>query len=124
MAVKTILIVEDDLSIRSGLRLLFEGEGYPVLVAEHGQEALDILEKSSSSKIGLILLDFMMPVMDGPAFLLELKRKHPKILERIPIFIIAAGNITHRVAIKTTGILQKPFDIDELFKIVTRYCGA
>ena len=41
MAFKSILIVEDDESVRSGLKLLFEGEGYPVLVAKHGQEALN-----------------------------------------------------------------------------------
>ena len=124
MAFKTILIVEDDQSIRSGLKLLFEGDGYPVLVAKHGQEALDILEKSSSHKLGLILLDFMMPVMDGAAFLLELQRNHPKILDSIPIFIITAGNDAHQVTIKTTGILKKPFDMDELFRIVIKYCGG
>jgi CheY-like chemotaxis protein len=123
MALKTILIVEDDPSIRSGLQLLLEGEGYPVLCAKHGQEALGLLE-SSTSKLGLILLDFMMPVMDGPTFLLELQRNHPKILGSIPIFIITAGNGTHRIAIKTTGILKKPFDMNELFKVVTRHCGG
>ena len=125
MAFKTIFIIEDDLSIRTGLKLLFEGEGYPVLLAKHGQEALDILEKSSSHRLGLILLDFMMPVMDGRTFLLELQRNHPEILELIPIFIITAGNKdTHQVTIKTTGILKKPFDMDELFSVVTRYCGG
>lgn len=124
MALKTIFIVEDDLSIRTALKLLFEEEGYPVLLAKHGQEALDLLE-SSKHKFGLILLDFMMPVMDGPTFLLELKRNHPKILSSIPIFIITAGNnYTHQVTIKTTGLLRKPFDMDELFSVVTRYCGA
>jgi chemosensory pili system protein ChpA (sensor histidine kinase/response regulator) len=125
MAFKTILIVEDDLSIRTSLKLLFEGDGYPVLLAKHGQEALDLLEKSPTSKIGLILLDFMMPVMDGPTFLLKLQRNHPEILSSIPIFIITAANIdTHRVTIKTTGLLKKPFDMKELFSVVTRYCGG
>ena len=124
MAFKTILIVEDDLSIRSGLKLLFEGEGYPVLCAKHGQEALDLLEKVPGQKLGLILLDFTMPVMDGSTFLLELQRNHPKILRSIPIFIIAAGDVAHRVTIKITGTLQKPFNMEELFRIVTKYCGA
>jgi CheY-like chemotaxis protein len=125
MALKTVLIVEDDQGIRSGLKSLFEGEGYPVLVAIHGQEALDLLEMNATSKkIGLILLDYLMPVMDGSAFLLELQRKHPKILSSIPIFMITAGSGSHRVTIKTTGILQKPFDLDELLRIATQYCGG
>ena len=125
MALKSILIVEDDESVRLGLQLLFEGEGYHVLVADHGQKALDILEKGPIHKIGLILLDFMMPVMDGPAFLLALKQKHPKVLASIPIFLVTGkSNIRHQVTIKTTGTLRKPFIMEDLFKIVTRYCGA
>jgi len=125
MVVKSILIVEDDESVRSGLKLLFETEGYLVLVAQHGQEALDILEKSFDHKLGLILLDFKMPVMDGPAFLSQLQRKYPKILLRIPIFIITAGNNdTHHVKIKTSGILKKPFDMNELFRVVKQFCGV
>ena len=124
MVFKSILIIEDDESVRLGLKLLFETEGYLVLVAQHGQEALDILEKSFDHKLGLILHDFKMPVMDGPAFLLELQRKHPKILERIPIFIITAGtNDSPPMTIKTTGILKKPFDMNELFRVVKQYCG-
>jgi len=122
---KSILIVEDDESVRSGLKLLFQEEGYPVLDAKHGQEALDILKKKSSHKLGLILLDSKMPVMDGSSFLLELQRKHPKILDLIPIFLTTGrSNFTNPVSIKTTGVLQKPFHMDELFKIITKYCGG
>jgi len=116
--------VEDDESVRSGLKLLIEAEGYPVLAAKHGLEALNIIKKRSNHKLGLILLDFKMPVMDGPSFLLELQRTKPEILDSIPIFIITAGyNEEHQATIKTTGILKKPFNIKELFSIVTRYCG-
>ena len=72
MSRKFILIVEDDANIRESLQEAFGCEGYSVLLAKHGQAALDILMTSSTSKPGLILLDYMMPVMDGPAFLLEL----------------------------------------------------
>lgn len=117
--------MEDDESVRCGLKMFFEGEGYPVLAAKHGQEALDLLGKISIEKLGLILLDFKMPVMDGPAFLSALQQENPQILVSIPIFIITAGNNdTHQTTIKTTGILKKPFDMAELFRIVTLHCGA
>ena len=125
MSTKAVLIVEDDESVRLGLKMLFEEEGYAVLTAIHGQEALDILGNKSNQKIGLILLDFKMPVMDGPCFLRELKRTRPKILKSIPIFITTASdNNICQVPLKTTGVLSKPFDMDELLRIVNQYCGA
>jgi len=122
MAYKPILIVDDDREIRLNLQELFEGEGYPVLLAGDGQAALDLLQISSISKPSLILLDLMMPVMDGPTFLLELQRSHPEIFAHIPIFTITAGGNTHRLAVKTTGSLKKPFDLDELSRIAAQYC--
>ena len=125
MGIKSILIIEDDESVRAGLKLLFEEEGYSVLEAIHGQDALDILDKKLSRKIGLILLDFKMPVMDGPTFLRELHQNRSKILSTIPIFITTASdNNIRQVPLKTTGILTKPFDMDELLRIVNQYCGA
>src|ERR1017187_5290538 len=121
MALKPILIVEGDFGIRSSLQLFFEADGYPVLLADHGQAALDLLEKNSTPKPGLIILDFMMPVMDGPSFLLELQRNHPEIFAHIPIFIISAG-AAPQLTIKTTGFLKKPFDLNELSRVAKQYC--
>jgi len=90
MTRKPILIVEDDLGIRSCLQDLFEIEEYPVLLAKHGQAALDLLAMSSTPKPGLIFLDLMMPVMDGFAFLSELEQKHPIIFSHTPIYIMTA----------------------------------
>jgi len=96
-----------------------------VLLAQDGQKALDLLQKSSVlPKLGLILLDYMMPVMDGATFLLELQRNHPQILSAIPIFLITGRNDTTHVTIKTTGTLQKPFDMEELSTIAARYCAV
>ena len=123
MTTKPILIVEDHQGLRTGLQELFEEEGYQVLLAEHGQAALDLLDKTSTPKPSLILVDYRMPVMNGPAFLLELQRIHPKIFADTPIFIMSAGFETHQPTIKTTGFLKKPFDIDELLRIAKQYCG-
>ena len=103
------------------LKEFFVGEGYPVLLASHGQEAIDLLDQESTPRPGVILTDFSMPVLNGPAFLLELKRKHPKIVAHTPIFIMSAGNESDLRMMKITGIVKKPFDLDELSKLAERY---
>jgi len=121
---KPILIVEDDLGISESLQEYFESEGYPVFLAKHGQAALDLLEMSSTPKPGLIFVDLMMPVMDGFTFLSELQGKHPIIFAHTPIFVMSARADTQKLQIKTTGLVIKPFELEELAKIAARYCGT
>ena len=78
-----ILIVEDDVPIREMYRVKFENEGFEVKAAGHGLEALDILDDYTPR---LILLDVMMPEMDGMTFLVEL-RKRPK-FDKIQVIIL------------------------------------
>ena len=124
MSRKSILIVDDDFGIRSNLRKLFEGEGYSVVLTIHGQAALDFLTGSPTSPPGVILLDLMMPVMDGPTFLQELRRLQPEMFAHIPVFLVSAGLNTHRITPYATGYLNKPFNLDELSRIAARYCSG
>ena len=66
----TILVVEDDLDIRELERYTLESNGYAVLQAEHGKQALEVL---SSESVDLIILDMMMPVMDGLSLIKTLR---------------------------------------------------
>ena len=122
MANKPILIVEDDVGIRSCLQELFGSKGYPVFLAGHGQAALDLLKMNSTPRPGIIFLDIMMPVMDGPAFLVALKEEFPEIFDHTPIFIMSARADTHPLPFKTTGYLKKPFDMSDITKIAAQYC--
>ena len=122
MSHKAILIIEDDAAIREALQQIYGGEGYTVILAENGKQALEILFLSSTEMPALILVDYMMPVMDGPLFLQELKLRFPKIYSETPIFIITAGNEASKLTSKVTGILKKPFDINELYKVGKMYC--
>ena len=121
MGKRSILIVEDDLDIRTNLQDLFEIEGYPVRTAQHGQDGLDVLSGMGEDP-GLILLDLMMPVMDGHAFLAELvRRKTAAGKPKPPVVIISASRATMPEA--ADGFIRKPPQIDVLLETAEKYCG-
>ena len=86
---KQILIVEDNELNRAILREILSGD-YQVLEAENGQEALDILRQPTGGSIALILLDVMMPVMDGYTFLDHVKGDAE--LSLIPVIVMTQGD--------------------------------
>lgn len=116
-----ILLVEDDRDIIETFKELLEGEGYSVECAYSGKQALEFLQKGRLPK--LIMLDLMMPIMDGFAFRRE-QRKDPKIAN-IPVVIMSAdGNIEAKLAqIEAEGYLRKPADIESILSTVQAFVG-
>jgi CheY-like chemotaxis protein len=113
-----ILLVEDDLSIRDALCELLAEEGFEVACASNGAEALDRL--TAGDPPVLILLDLMMPVMDGFAFR-SAQREDPR-LARIPVVVLSAGHGAERAAsLAADGFLAKPFGVDALLETVHRF---
>src|SRR5438067_379235 len=84
---RSVMIVEDDHDIRVAVRGLLEGEGYTVLSATNGREALAVL-RSLAERPGLVLVDLMMPVMDGWQFIDELHQS--TVLAGIPFAVQSA----------------------------------
>ncbi|HYF50788.1 MAG TPA: response regulator [Planctomycetota bacterium] len=119
-SIKRVLIVEDDLDIRDVLTQVLEYEGYEVATAGNGREALDYLR--SHPKPGLILLDLMMPVMDGWQFRAE-QQKTPE-LANIPVVILSAdGNAYQKAStVRAAGFLKKPVELETLLETVGRNC--
>lgn len=118
---KSILIVEDDKSIRKHLAEVFELEGFEVLRAENGQVALDLLN-SLDQLPGIIFLDLMMPVMDGHAFLLKIQQSKSDLRFRdIPVVIISAAR--NEVYGTVVEYLRKPPNIDRLLELAFQYAG-
>ncbi len=119
---KTILVVDDDRDIRECLKDLLEAEGYLVILAKDGQEALQWLEKSADPH--LILLDLMMPVMNALEFI-DFQRKIPRIAH-IPSVLMSASSSVEQKAVKMNaqGHIKKPFDVETLLKTVEHYCGG
>ncbi|MRR29472.1 response regulator [bacterium] len=113
-ASQSVLVVEDDPGMREMLRLALATEGWEVFEAENGRKALERLE---SRVPGLILLDLMMPEMDGFEFMHEL-RKRPD-CTRVPVVIVTAKDLTEEDRRRLTGgitrILHKgAFSTEEL----------
>jgi CheY-like chemotaxis protein len=105
-----VLVVDDDPDILDAICDILDAEGYRVSRARHGQEAL---EQVDSVRPDVILLDLMMPVMDGVAFAQALRQR--PLLRDIPIVVISAdGNPQRAAAVGAAGYLAKPFDIDAL----------
>lgn len=118
MSCENILIIEDDESIREMLRLMLELEGYQVYVAENGASGLNMA--SQIQHLCLILLDLMMPLMDGWQFV-EAVSKNPA-LSQIPVVVVTAFGEKSKT-IKSHGVLKKPIDLNALYGVVHKYCG-
>lgn len=112
-----VLVVDDDETIRDLVRMALAGEGYEVLTARNGQEALDQIRDLEPA---LILLDMRMPVLDGWEFA---SKYRSTARESAPIVVLtAASDAAHSAAdIQADGHLAKPFDLYELFDLVARY---
>lgn len=119
---KRILVVEDDDAIRRLASDLLTDEGYEVRTARTGQEGLDVLAAWLPEMPDLILLDLMMPVMDGETFHQHL----PETARAIPVLVLSGSRGAHEAAARLgAAILQKPFDLDDLLRCVeTTIAGA
>ncbi len=114
----SILVVEDDADTRAGLVGFLESEGFTVLAAENGRQALDLLERSCSAP-RLILLDLMMPVMDGWQFLAA----RPKSGARSSV-VLLSGLTFIEGATDVADFIRKPIDLGVLRTCVRRFCGS
>ena len=115
-----VMVVEDDEGIRAALGQALMEEGYQVVTAENGRQALDALETGPLPSV--ILLDLMMPVMDGRAFLQA--RAADARLADIPVVIITADTRAAQDAstLDAQAILAKPLSLQSLLETVAAFC--
>ena len=114
-----VLVVDDDPDILDAICDILEAEDYRVARARHGAEALD---RVAEERPAVILLDLMMPVMDGVTFA-SLLRQRPPVAD-VPILVISAdGNPQRAASVGARGYLAKPFDIDALLAHVAAITG-
>ncbi len=109
---RRVLVVDDEPHIRGFLMLVLEDEGFSVDTATDGCEALT---KARASAPDVILLDLIMPTLDGPGFLREC-RADPAFGD-VPVLLMSAGDQPAEVdALGAQGVLMKPFDLDRLIR--------
>jgi two-component system response regulator MprA len=117
---KGILVVDDDPGIQELLELALKGEGYRVTVAADGIDALRAIE---AHRPDLIVLDLMMPRMDGLRFSVELKRRDLR--DDIPILVLTAATMGRDQAneIEAESYVDKPFNLPHFLNEVARLLG-
>jgi len=115
---KSILIVEDDDVIRETLEFYLDLEGYQVFTAANGKQGLDLLP--TIPRPCLILLDLMMPVLDGWGFVEELQKD--LVRATIPVVVVTAF-VNKAKTIRAKEVIFKPVDLNQLSEVVKQYCG-
>ncbi|WP_257458549.1 response regulator [Archangium lipolyticum] len=115
-----MLVVDDDPDILEALSEILEAEGFEIRRARNGKEALERLEPDPPQ---LILLDLMMPVMDGWEFAQRMRQK-PNVAN-IPLIVLSADrNVGSKATdIGAVGHLAKPFELNDLLEMVRRSLG-
>lgn len=104
----TVLVVDDDPDIRDSIEELLRSDGLETTGAANGAEALRLL---TERPIGMVLLDLMMPVMDGKQLVEEMRRREIA----VPVVLLSAGRELRKVAEELNlPAVEKPFDLDEL----------
>lgn len=111
---KRVMVVEDDEGIRDALCDLLAAEGFEVVPAVNGADALQRLRNGPRPDV--ILLDLMMPVMDGWAFRAE-QRRDPAIAD-VPVVVITASRNADVASLEPRAFLRKPIDFDDLLKAI------
>jgi CheY-like chemotaxis protein len=114
-ASKIVLIVDDDPDLLDVTSFALEGEGFGIETARHGEEALQLLRAGNLPAV--VLLDLMMPIMNGWQFLEEVARVPS--LKEIPVVVLTAAGVTEVPG--AVEVLHKPIDLRLLTEVVDRY---
>lgn len=117
----TVLVVDDQPDLRDAITVLLEAEGYAVVDAGNGREALKYLQNGTN--VAAIVLDLVMPVMDGWQFLAERRRNAAWL--RIPTIVVTGISESKRRQqdLGDVEVFTKPFHFDELFAALRRSLG-
>ena len=108
-AKRRILVVDDDASIRTMVRTVLERAGYEVSTARNGCEAIALL---MASDYDVVLLDVMMPKLDGLAVVDQLRKENSPVLAHT--YLLTAGNSSAVKDLPVRGLIEKPFDLHAL----------
>ena len=115
-----VLVVEDDPDLREMMEQLLHLEGFAPLTAPNGREALNLLH--SGAPVKAILLDLMMPVMDGWEF--RQRQLQDPVLSRIPVVIMSAVDQERVEPLNPVAAFRKPLAFDQVIVCLQRLCQS
>jgi chemosensory pili system protein ChpA (sensor histidine kinase/response regulator) len=115
-----VMVIDDDADIREMIKVLLEVDGYRVVTAIDGVDAMEKL--STGEEPALILIDLMMPRMDGEQFIVALRRSGRT---KVPVIVMSGHSVSGKRSDKFLGhpCLIKPVEIDDLMAVVRRFAG-
>jgi CheY-like chemotaxis protein len=113
-----VLIVEDDDDLREMMAQLLTLEGFQAAAVTNGSEALDYLH--TTDKPNVILLDLMMPVMDGWEF--RRRQQADPSIAPVPVIVLSALDRARTATVDAAAFLKKPLDFDHLLELVRAHC--
>lgn len=113
----TVLVVEDERELREMMCDALELNGYTVIAAEHGRDALEKL--TAIDNLCLVILDLVMPVMDGWEFVSKMRAQSELATVPVVVYTSAVGQAPSGV----TRVIQKPMMFDRLLSVVRDYCA-
>jgi CheY-like chemotaxis protein len=112
------LVVEDEPELRASLRSLLEADGYQVLTADNGREALDVL-RADTTRPDLVLVDLHMPVMNGWQLVDEIREQTA--FDELPV-IVHSSSDDKLPPTRVAAALRKPVDPVALLALIRSYC--
>ena len=113
-----LLVVDDDAEVRDATYEILVRHGYRVVCVENGRAAIEFLR--AGGRPSAILLDMMMPVMDGWQFRQE--QQNAPTIQHIPVVMITASDDRRADLIPSDQVLTKPVRVQELLKVVQQFC--
>ena len=121
-AARQVIVVDDDPALRTLFIAMLERKGFTVDVAPDGRAAFDRIARNAYS---VILLDLMMPDVNGFELLQRLARECPSLLSRVIVMTGASRRVVQTLDTSLIwGLIRKPFDIDDLVTAVTACCDG
>jgi CheY-like chemotaxis protein len=113
-----VLIVEDDADLRDMMAQLLSLEGFSAATVSNGRDALEYLRNGARPDV--ILLDLMMPVMDGWEF--RRRQQADPAMADVPVIVLSALDQSRATDVSANAFLKKPLDFDRLLALVRTYC--
>jgi len=113
-----VLIVEDDTDLREMMAQLLSLEGFQAHTVANGREALEYMQNGDFPEV--ILLDLMMPVMDGWEF--RRRQQRDPEMATVPVVVLSALDPARAGDLDANAFLKKPLDFDRLLELVRQYC--